>query len=117
LVWGCAYDPDARRAHAAVANLGLLLTIDYDRGTLLSADFVEVGLRPMTVDAVRRRLYVANFIRGDLHALDLDTGEQVRTWFVGRFVRGVRLSRDGRALWVTSNLGVVRVWLASMDDP
>jgi hypothetical protein len=36
---------------------------------------------------------------------------ELRRWFAGRFVRDVRPTRDGSALLVASNLGVVRVQL------
>jgi hypothetical protein len=62
-------------------------------------------------DAARRRLYVANFLRGDVVSFDVDSGRRVQEWFVGRFSRWVALSRDRNSLFATSNLGVVRIAL------
>jgi hypothetical protein len=109
LVWGCQFDPDSRRAWASVANLGLFLIIDYDSGLILNYRFVGMGLRAMALDTGRRRIYVANFLRGDVLALDMDTGAEVARWFAGRFLRGLRLSRDHQSLLVGSNLGVLRI--------
>jgi hypothetical protein len=109
LVWGCSFDPAARKAWAAVTNLGLLLTIDYDTGKITGSRFAGFGLRSMVSDTARRRLYVADFLRGDVLALDMDTGIEKQRWFAGRFVRGLRLASDGKSLLVGSNLGVLRI--------
>ena len=111
LVWGCQFDPEGRKAYAAIATLGLLLDIDYDTGSILRWDFIGVGMRSMVLDAGRRRIYIANFLRGDVVAIDMTTGDEVDRWFAGRFVRGLRLSRDQGSLYVGSNLGVLRVRL------
>jgi DNA-binding beta-propeller fold protein YncE len=109
LVWGCQFDPETRKAWAAVTNLGLLLTIDYDTGDVLQSRFAGFGLRSMVVDRSRRRIYAANFLRGDVLVLDIDTGAEIERWFAGRFVRGLSLTRDGRSLLVGSNLGVLSI--------
>ena len=114
IVWGCEFDPVARRAWAAVADLGLLLTLDYDSGAVLDRRFIGMGMRSMALDAARHRLYVANFLRGDVVSYDLGTGAEAGRWFAGRFVRGLRLSRDGRSLWVGSNLGVLSISLEAV---
>ena len=62
-------------------------------------------------DRVRRRLYVANFQRGDVTAVDVDTGAQQARWFVGRFPRDLRMARDGKVLLVTSTIGLLRIRL------
>jgi len=112
-VWGCGFDPVARKAWAAIADLGLLLRLDYDTGRIEQARFLGFGMHAMVVDGARNRLYVARFLSGEVLALDRDTGTEVGRWFGGRFVRGLRLSRDGRSLWVGSNVGVLRI---ALDD-
>lgn len=109
LVWGCELDTAGRKAYIGLANLGLLLTVDYDAGGILAADFLGFGLRKTVLDASRRRLYVADFLRGDVITWDLERGVEVDRRFAGRFLRGMRLSRDGGSLWLASSLGVLRM--------
>ena len=111
-VWGCDWDPEARRAWIAVTNLGMIATVDYDTGAVLRWTWVGLGgMRQVAYDRQRRRLFVANFHGGRVTALDPETGDEVAHWFAGRFVRDLALARDGRSLLVTSNLGVLRIRL------
>ena len=73
--------------------------------------FVGFGARAVALDEPRGRVYVGNFFRGDVQALDLSTGREMARWFLGRYLRDLRLTRDGRFLLVTSTLGIVRVRL------
>lgn len=116
LVWGCELDAAGRKAYIGLANLGLLLTVDYDTGGILEADFLGFGLRRTVLDASRRRLYIADFLRGDVITWDLARGVEVDRRFAGRFLRGMRLSRDGGTLWLASSLGVLRMPLAAGTD-
>ncbi|MDX2167128.1 MAG: hypothetical protein SF182_08700, partial [Deltaproteobacteria bacterium] len=114
MVWGCDWDAHARRVYVADASLGLLDVVDYDSGAVLRRIPIEICIRYVARDPQRGLLYLANFLRGDVVALDVDAGRVVRRWFAGRFVRGIELSRDRQALLVTSNLGVVRIPLADL---
>jgi len=114
LVWGCDWDPEARRVYVAVASLGLLTVADYDTGRILRRIPTQLGIRHVTLDKERGLLYLANFLRGDVIALDLESGKEVGRWFAGRFVRQVTLTRDRRALLATSNIGVIRIGLGSL---
>jgi hypothetical protein len=107
--WGCDWDPAARKVYAAIPNLGLLDRIDYDSGRVDERWFVGFGRRSVAYDATRRRVYLTDFLRGNVMALDEASGRVVGRWFVGRFSRQVRLTRDGRALLASSNLGIVRI--------
>ena len=109
LSWGCDWDPEGRKVYAAIPNLGLLATLDYDTGRIERQVFVGFGMRSVAFDAPRRRVYVTEFLGGDVLALDADSGREVRRWFAGRFVREVRLTRDGKAILATSNLGLLRI--------
>lgn len=111
LAWGCDWDPVARRVYVADASLGFLAILDYDSGRILRRIPIDFGVRYVTLDGERRLIYLANFLRGDIVALNLDTGAEVARWFAGRFVRQVLLTRNRRALLVTSNLGVVQISL------
>jgi hypothetical protein len=113
LSWGCDWDPEARRAFVASANLGWLAVIDFDSGRYLSRRFVGIGVRAIAWDARRRVAYLADFLRGDVFAVDPDRGRETQRWFVGRFVRQLVLTRDGAALLATSNVGVVRIELGA----
>ncbi len=109
MVWGCDWDPIGRRVYVAEASLGLLTVLDYDSGRVLHRLPIDFGVRYVTVDNDRGLVYLANFLRGDVIALDLATGAEVGRWFAGRFVRQVVLARDRQSLLATSNLGVVRI--------
>jgi hypothetical protein len=116
-VWGCDFDPAQRVAWSAIANLGVIAVTDYDTGRITQTWLAEPGLRSVAFDANRRRLYMSNFLRGDVIALDANSGRQIRRWFVGRFARYVALARDGNSLLATSNLGVVRIPLPAGTSP
>jgi hypothetical protein len=116
MVWGCDFDPVRRVAWIAIANLGVIAVTDYDTGKVLETWWAEPGLRSAEFDARRRRLYMSNFLRGDVIAFDVDSGREVGRWFVGRFARYVGLTRDRTALLATSNLGVVRIPLAAPES-
>jgi hypothetical protein len=111
LSWGCDWDEQARKVYSTVPNLGLLDRIDYDSGRVEKRWFVGLGMRSVAYDRARRRVYFTNFLRGDVFAFDESSGRIVERWFVGRFSRWVRLTRDGRALLATGNLGIVRIAL------
>ena len=111
LSWGCDWDEVARQVYVAVPNLGLLVKVDYDTGEVEQRWFVGFGTRSVAYDAVRRRVYLTDFLRGDVIAFDERSGRVVDRWFIGRYARWVRLTRDGRALLATSNLGIVRIAL------
>lgn len=111
MTWGCDFDPVARRAWVAIPNLGLLATLDYDSGAVLRTDFVGFGVRSVTHDAARGRLYLTNFLAGHVSAVDPATGDEEARWAVGRFPRTAAVSRDGASLLVGTSLGVVAIRL------
>jgi len=111
LSWGCDWDPSHTRDYVNVPTLGQLVTIEHETGRVLDRAFVGFGMRPLLFDPARRRLYLGDFLRGDVLAVEPDTGRIRSTWFAGRYVRDLVLTRDGRALLVTSNLGIVRIEL------
>ncbi len=110
LTWGCDWDGQARRVYVALSNLGLLLTIDYDTGDVLERRWVGLGVRSVAYDHERRRLYLANFLRGRVTEWDVRTARELRSWFVGRFVRYV-VVRKPSSLLVSSNLGILEIRL------
>jgi hypothetical protein len=109
MTWGCDWDPRARKVYSTIPNLGLLDRIDYDSGRVEKHWIVGFGMRSVAYDRTRRRVYFGDFLRGNVYALDESSGRIVGRWFVGRFSRWVQLTRDGRALLATSNLGVARI--------
>jgi hypothetical protein len=116
MVWGCDWNPEAGRVYVADASLGLLAEVDYESGRVLRRIPIGFGMRNVQVDRARGVIYVGNFLRGDVIAVDLESGDEVARWFVGRFSRDLALSRDGTALLATSNLGVVRIPLGHLDS-
>jgi hypothetical protein len=109
LSWGCDWDRERDEVHVAVATLGLLATIDQRTGDVRRLAWTGFGYRGVSFDARRRRAYLANFLRGDVIAVDVDTGRTVQRWFGGRFAREVLVTADGRHLLVGSNVGLVRI--------
>jgi hypothetical protein len=114
--WGCDWDPVSRKVYSTVPNLGLLDRIDYDSGRVEKRWFVGFGMRSVAYDRARRRVYFTDFLRGEVLAFDETTERIVDRWFVGRFSRWVTLTRDGRALLATGNLGIVRIPLDAPDS-
>jgi len=109
--FGCDWDIPTGRVFIALPNLAAVADVDFETGRLLSLGRTEIGLRMLRFDSQRRRLYAGNFLRGYVVELDADSKQQLRRWFVGRFARDVRLTRDRSALLVASNLGIVRISL------
>ncbi|APR79829.1 Hypothetical protein A7982_05176 [Minicystis rosea] len=109
--WGCDWDPATGKIYTAIPNLGLLAVVDSVTGRIERSHFVGFALRSVAYDAARRRAYITDFLGGDVLAVDVDSGAEIARWFAGRFVREVQLTRDRRALLVTSNLGVLRIRL------
>lgn len=109
--FGCDWDRATDRVFVALPNLAAVAEVDFETGRLLSIGRTEIGLRMLRYDAEQHRLYAGNFLRGYVVELDADSKRQLRRWFVGRFARDVRLTRDRTALLVASNLGIVRISL------
>src|SRR5262249_48608307 len=78
--------------------------------------FVAFGIRTVAFDRARRRVYAGVFLSGDVLEIDPDTGAITDRWFAGRFIRYVTVARDGAALLVASNLGIVRIPLPPACD-
>ncbi len=113
--WGCDWDPIARKVYSTVPNLGLLDRIDYKTGQVEKRWFVGLGRRSVAYDRARRRVYFTDFLRGEVLAFDERSERIVDRWFVGHFSRWVMLTRDGRGLLATGNLGVVYIPLEPVD--
>jgi hypothetical protein len=111
LSWGCDWDRASGKVYVAVPNFGELVVIDEPSGAIERSVFVGFGLRSVAYDRGRHRVYLSDFLGGDVLAIAADSGREVARWFAGRFVREVRLSRRGDALFVTSNAGIVRIAL------
>jgi hypothetical protein len=109
LTWGCDWDPKTRRVYVSAANLGTLQVYDYDSGAMIEQRFTGFGMRAVLFS--EGDLYIANFLGGEVLEMDATSGQILRRWFAGRFVRNLSLTRDRTALWTTSNLGVLRIAL------
>jgi hypothetical protein len=110
--WGCAWDRASNIVYSVSGTLGEAAAISYVDGHFLPGEaYVGPGYREAAFDPVRHHLYLATWGSGDVVALDVSTWQIVGHWSVGRWVRQVKLTRDGHALLATSNLGVVRVAL------
>lgn len=109
LPFGCEFDLTERKVYASFINLGIVVRFDYDTGNVEKLFPLGVGVRALAYDPVRRWLFAANFPSGEVTAVDVVSGTERARWFVGRFSHDVRLTRDGRALLVTSNVGLMRI--------
>ncbi len=109
LTWGCDWDPETRRVYVAIPNLGVLATLDYDSGEALAHHAIGFGLRSVTLDRARARLYLTDFLGGAVVALDADSGVELARWPVGRFPRTTTVSHDGTRLFVGTNVGLVAI--------
>ena len=110
-VWGCDWDPQAGVVYAAIANFGFVVPIDYDTGLVLPGPypFIGPGARVVVFDKARRRLYISKWSSGDVLAVSIDSGVVLRRWFGGRWIHGLSMSRDQRSIFLTGNLGIVRI--------
>jgi hypothetical protein len=106
---GCDVDLDARRVYVGVGTLGILAVLDYDSGEVVEVQPIGFGVRPLLHDPERGVLYAGSYLDGWVRELDVRSGEQLRRWFVGRFVRHIVRDPGTDALLVTSTLGVVRI--------
>jgi hypothetical protein len=111
LVWGCDWDEERRLVYAAFANLGTIEVLDYDSGQPVTRFFVGFGIRDVTLDKNGKRAYLADFLRGDVLEMDTETGAVRNRWFVGRFVRFAVPGPDGKSVFATSSVGIVRIAL------
>lgn len=110
-VFACDWDPEARTVWIGIANLPLVVPFDVDTGRMkdLPTLVTPVGVRVLTYDRPRNRVYTATWASGEMRAFDAASGRVLRDWKVGRWVRDLRISRDGTHALVTSNLGLLRV--------
>jgi hypothetical protein len=108
---GCDLDTAARRAYIGVGTLGLLAVVDYDSGEVERTHFVGFGPRPVLLHSDRKRIYLANYLDGSLSERDVESGRELRRWFVGRFVRHLVEAPGGESLYVTSTMGILEVAL------
>jgi len=97
----------------AAPALGLLTEVDLDSGGVVRSRFIGPGVRAVSIDARRHRIYVGDYFRGEVRALDADSARETAHWFVGRYLNDLRLTRDGHALLAASTLGVLRIDLES----
>jgi hypothetical protein len=111
LSWGCDFDPASRKIFSTVPNFGLLAVLNYDTGRLERTWFTGFGARPVVYDARRQRLYVGNFLRGDLTAYDAQTGAELARWSTGHYLRRLVLTHEGDALLASSNVGLLKIAL------
>jgi hypothetical protein len=109
--FGCDWDLVSRHVFVALPNLGAIAVIEYDSGRLVDIAPADIGLRFLRYEPHHRRLYAGDFLRGSVVEIDADSMRESRRWFVGRFARGIRVTRDVEALLVATNLGVVRIRL------
>lgn len=112
---GCDLDFERRRAYVGVGTLGLVSVIDYDSGAVLASHWAGFGVRPVLLAPDRGRLYLGNYLSGEVREVELEGFRVTRRWFAGRFIRHLHVDAD--ELFVTSTLGVVRIDLSVPEAP
>lgn len=107
-VMGLSMDDHAGLLYAAVPVRAKVAALDPD--TLNREFFIdtEFSCRNLVLDRKRRLLYAGGWITGTLDVLDLGTRRSVKKVFLGRRLRGIALSADGRTLFAVSQCGLTR---------
>jgi len=115
-VMGLSVDDDSGLLYAAIPVRAKVAAIDPD--TLNGQFFIdtEFSCRNLVLDRKRRLLYAGGWITGTLDVLDLSTRNSVKKIFLGRRLRGIALSADGRTLFAVSQCGLTRTDLEATLD-
>lgn len=97
---GGATDPDLNVTYVTSPFVGVLV---YDANLrLVKTIGRQMGLRAVTFDRTRRLLYVGDYFRGYVEALDVDRDIVVHKWWVGDSIRSLHYYDDTDEILATS---------------
>jgi YVTN family beta-propeller protein len=100
---GLLFLPDGRRALVTAEANKVLLEVDVEKGTVISAFATEQDVSHMVEVALGgRRAFVANIGSGSVSVIDLEKGINVGTIETGAGAEGITASIDGTEIWVTN---------------
>ncbi len=108
--YGLTVNEDAGRIFVQNHFPNLLFEIDIDTLEIVGEYPGIHNARYIAYDERRRRVYVADWLEGRLHVLDLDSGRYTRSYEVGAKPSAVFL--DGDHVYVHSVVGIVRIDLS-----
>ncbi|MFN7953951.1 MAG: hypothetical protein U0610_19650 [bacterium] len=105
-IGGGAVDAERRELYLS-HTIGLVQVRDVDRFDYKRTLFVR-GARAVTVDPVRKALYVADFFNGRVKRVDPESGSVLGSVRVGVRMRQMKVLRDGRLLTASAcGIGVL----------
>lgn len=107
-------DPTTGKVFVSYLETGRVYRIDGVSGALEAEKRVGRGVRDITWDAHNHVVWVGNYVTGDLLMLDPDSLDVVGRIPVGRRIRSIEPSLDGRRVYVTSAVGGIRVDVAAV---
>ncbi len=104
--FGCHFhrltgDPERGKAFVSYLDTGRVYRVDGRTGALEAEAHVGYGVRDLTWDARNRILWVSNYVSGELLAVDPDSLAVRGHVQVGRRIRSIEPSLDGRRVYVT----------------
>ena len=102
---------DLNRLFVFSMQSGDVWVFDASTLKLLRTTKVPAGVRFSVYNPKNRRLYVANYFKGELYEIEPRSMRLVRRWYLGPRLRWLEVSRDGREVLATSSLGAFAVEL------
>ncbi len=106
-----AIESSGRAAWIADLGNGLLHRLDVDGWRVTDTVDLGRGIRYLAIDEKRGRVYVGNYLTGDLEVVSTSPPRRSGSAFVGRRMRAMWLSHDGQRLSFSSEVGGVSVEL------
>jgi hypothetical protein len=98
-------DPPGRRAYLASTTSGTLRVLDLDTLQPVGQIPLEVGLRNLAFDPVRRLVLISSYFRGNLFVYSPERGEVVGKIFLGPRLRWVQVDAESGQWYATSAAG------------
>lgn len=107
-------DPATGKAFVSYLETGRIYRVDGATGALERESILGRGLRDLTWDARNGVVWVGNYVTGELLAVDPASLAVVGRVQVGRRIRSIEPSLDGKRVYVTSAIGGVAVDVATV---
>ena len=98
-------DPISRRAYLASTTSGWVKILDLDTLREVGAFRLEVGLRNLNFDSVRRWVLITSYFRGNLYVYDTIRKQVIGKLFLGTRLRWVEVDKENEKWYATSSAG------------
>ncbi|MFN7956557.1 MAG: hypothetical protein U0610_32925 [bacterium] len=102
-------DTERGKAYVTYLETGRIYRVDGATGSLEAEALLGRGLRDVTWDARNGVVWIGNYVTGDLLAVDPDSLAVRGRVQVGRRIRSIEPSLDGKRVYVTSAVGGIAV--------